>query len=163
MTAWPRVLLPFMIAPCVLGMGCWNVSPLPRCPEDASVVELTLGAGGGYNEDRAEAVIRTGPLGGGADTPSADVLSLGIGGEVIVECPGVTPVYANVDENNFLAPVGGYIDTIKAGGDWFDLADLDLPGSVRLIRIRDLDGRVGEGGTSGFDLDAIFVRETGIR
>lgn len=65
-------------------------------------------------------------------------------------CAGATPVFANV-ETNTVDPT----DPDTAGGDGFDLADLDLSW-IRYIRIHDLS-ESGSGNSAGFDLDAIGI------
>lgn len=70
------------------------------------------------------------------------------------QCAGRTPVLS--------APGNGVAanDPQVAGGDAFDLADLDVT-SVRFVRIRDIGSQrcMGEGGpgANGFDLDAVAV------
>ena len=64
-------------------------------------------------------------------------------------CAGHHPVLANPDDNE-LSPT----DPETAGGDSFDLKEVDLP-MIRFVRITDLGNKLGTGGTTGFDLDAI--------
>ena len=65
-------------------------------------------------------------------------------------CAGVSPVYSAPD--NGIAAT----DVAKAGGDAFDLADVGLT-SARALRIVDSGLNEYEGGTGGFDLDAVAV------
>jgi hypothetical protein len=64
-------------------------------------------------------------------------------------CAGYHPVFANPDEND-ISPT----DPEKAGGDAFDLRDVELK-MIRFVRITDLDNATGGEGTMGFDLDAV--------
>ena len=64
-------------------------------------------------------------------------------------CAGHHPVLANPDEND-ISPT----DPEKAGGDAFDLKDLELK-VVRFVRITDLDNATGANGMMGFELDAV--------
>ena len=64
-------------------------------------------------------------------------------------CAGWHPVLANADENDRIPT-----DSIQAGGDPFDLADVGLR-VIRFVRITDLDNTLGSKGTQGFDLDAV--------
>jgi hypothetical protein len=64
-------------------------------------------------------------------------------------CAGHHPVLANPDTND-VDPT----DPEQAGGDPFDLADVNLK-IVRFVRITDLDNGTGANGTAGFDLDAV--------
>jgi hypothetical protein len=70
--------------------------------------------------------------------------------ELFPGCAGVSPVLANV-LTNAIDPT----DPEAAGGDAFDLADLDLDW-VLYIRIEALS-QGGGGDTAGFDLDAIAI------
>lgn len=67
-------------------------------------------------------------------------------------CAGHRPVFANSDtaEGRDLSPT----DPEQAGGDAFDLADVELK-VVRFVRITDLGNAAGEKGTAGFDLDGV--------
>jgi hypothetical protein len=63
-------------------------------------------------------------------------------------CAGVHPVFADgVDDAT---------DPALAGGDAFDLADLDMTGA-RFVRIRDSGRNACAADTGGFDLDAMAV------
>lgn len=64
-------------------------------------------------------------------------------------CAGHHPVLANPYTND-IDPT----NPEKAGGDPFDLADVELK-IVRFVRITDLDNEAGAKGTAGFDLDAV--------
>lgn len=64
-------------------------------------------------------------------------------------CAGWNPVLANADENA-IPPT----DPEKAGGEAYDLKDVDLK-MIRFVRITDLQNKLGGEGTMGFDLDAI--------
>lgn len=64
-------------------------------------------------------------------------------------CAGHHPVLANSEENE-IDPT----DPEKAGGDPFDLSDVDLK-VIRFIRITDVRSYGGKDGSAGFDLDAI--------
>ncbi len=64
-------------------------------------------------------------------------------------CAGWNPVYSST--SNRISP----FDIANAGGDHFDLADLDI-GVAHYIKIRDA-GTEGFGTSVGFDLDAISV------
>lgn len=68
-------------------------------------------------------------------------------------CAGYSPVYSNPesDEGKDISPT----DPKKAGGEGFDIAELDLK-VVRFIRITDLGlSTLGGKTTKGFDLDAV--------
>lgn len=201
-------------------LGCENSRGFgddtgPPCTSYGVTIEsFSPGLGAGLGADDARGQISAGPFGGGDERPSADVLSLGIGGELIVDCQwgvlngpgpdfvifenafltgetpdsvfaepaqvsvsgsvavwhdfpcdptaypyvgcaGVRPVYANVETND-ISP----LDFTLAGGDVFDLAVAGVPTDeyIFFIRIRDVGGRWGEAGTSGFDLDAIWAK-----
>ena len=160
------------------------------------IVSYIEGDGAGFGQEEYPDIIFGAPLGGGPNSGSLDVLSLGTGGEIIVGfddwiitdgigpdlivfenpftgwvelgevsasidgetwhtwvcdreswlgCAGITPVLSHPD-NCIDAR-----DPVLAGGDAFDLRDLDLD-FARYIRIRDVSGEVG-----GFDLDAISI------
>ncbi len=64
-------------------------------------------------------------------------------------CAGWHPVYANVADND-IDP----LDPAVAGGDAFDLADVDLP-AARYVRIIDREDQSGFRGM--FDLDAVAI------
>lgn len=64
-------------------------------------------------------------------------------------CAGYRPVIANPEENA-VPPT----DPKKAGGDAFDLKELNLK-VIRFIRITDVQGFGGKDGSAGFDLDAV--------
>lgn len=64
-------------------------------------------------------------------------------------CAGHHPVLAHFEKND-IDPT----DPQKAGGDPFDLKDVDLK-VIRFIRITDVLGYGGKDGSAGFDLDAI--------
>ncbi len=68
-------------------------------------------------------------------------------------CAGHSPVYSNPDsdEGRDISPT----DPKKAGGEGFDIAELELK-TVRFIRITDLGlSTLGGKTTKGFDLDAV--------
>ena len=68
-------------------------------------------------------------------------------------CAGHLPVYSNpdTDEGRDISPT----DPQKAGGEGFDLADVDLK-VIRFVRITDLGlSALGGKTTQGFDLDAV--------
>lgn len=68
-------------------------------------------------------------------------------------CAGHSPVYSNpdTDEGKDISPT----DPAKAGGEAFDIADVNLK-VVRFVRITDLGlSTLGGKTTKGFDLDAI--------
>ena len=169
----------------------------------AAVADYTVGTGGGFGQDRLPEVVLGPPRGGGEQSGSTDVFSLGIGGSIVVVmgqeivdgdgpdlvvfenpfrfaggifaepgevsvsvdgeewwsfpcepeavppagCAGSAPVLKNGDDG---------IDpgSAQAGGDRFDLAALGLA-RARYVRIVDQGGAAGEGGASGFDLDAV--------
>lgn len=66
-------------------------------------------------------------------------------------CAGTRPTLAN-PITNMISPT----DPAVAGGNAFDLSDLDL-GWALYIEITDRSAGVGGGGTAGFDLDAVSI------
>ncbi len=67
-------------------------------------------------------------------------------------CAGLTPVWADSLETA--------TDPAVAGGDWFDLADIQVPW-IRWVRITDVGHKGGGAGQAGFDLDAVVGRYPG--
>ncbi len=171
------------------------------------LVQWTPGENAGFGENELPQIIMGPPQGNGEITGGLDVLSLGMGGEIIVKsetpvlngegidfivfenaffeggdpdkpfmemgevsvsqngeafvsfpcnqqtgvgCAGINPVYANSEKNN-IDP----LDPETAGGDPFDLEDLDLEW-IQYVKIRDVSGNGCQPVCfNGFDLDAI--------
>lgn len=185
--------------------------PIPEpVPSDHFIDELIEwfpGENAGFGQNNLPDIIMGGPQGNGHVQGGLHVLSLGMGGEIVVKsetpvlngegidlivfenaffaggnpenifmemgevsvsqdgqnfyhfscnqqtglgCAGVHPVYANVEKNN-IDP----LDPQAAGGDAFDLEDLDLDW-IQYVKIKDVSG-VGCQPVcyNGFDLDAI--------
>lgn len=174
-----------------------------------SVFSFTSGVGAGFGQARMPGVVLGPPRGRGSFQGSFDVLSLGIGGEVILDvgnchivdkagvdfiifentfwvggnpeapfkelgivsvsldgenfvafpcqaaqapytgCAGWHPVYSNTD--NDISP----FDVDEAGGDSFDLADINVS-ETKYVRIQETGGG-GFAPSLGFDLDAIAI------
>ena len=180
-------------------------------PYARSVESFSPGEGAGFGESLMPGVVLGPPRGKGEQSGSLDVVSLGLGGEIVLGFgeraiadepgpdfivfenafwPGGDPsqVYAELGEVSVsldgetwhtfpcqsegdgqgafpgcagATPTQKYdplsvlpLDPEQAGGDAFDLAELELE-SASFVRIVDL-GTLGETGTSsGFDLDAV--------
>ena len=65
--------------------GCLRGQSLPDTPFVAAVVEFTPGANAGFGQDKLPNVVMGPPVGAGSLRGSTDVVSLGIGGEIVVE------------------------------------------------------------------------------
>jgi hypothetical protein len=62
----------------------WELPPDPRSTWAAEVVRFTPGEGAGYGQDDVERAVLGAPSGRGDLVGSLDVLSLGVGGEVVL-------------------------------------------------------------------------------
>jgi len=97
----------FLIALGLL-IGCGEVDePIDYGPFAVSVVEFLPGANAGFGQDRLPDIVLGPPKGGGLSRGSLDVLSLGVGGTIVVDLgqevadgPGVDLI---VFENPFFA------------------------------------------------------------
>lgn len=194
MIAW------LLVAGCLPGADTGDTGPTGPDPFADAVISFTPGDEAGFGQDRLPDVVLGAPRGAGDAAGSLDVVSLGRGGEIVVElgdvvlidgpgpdllvfenpfsgfvetgtvavsddgvtwaewpcvgtagCAGVNPVFANPAVND-LDPT----DPDEAGGDAFDLADVGLA-TARYVRITDTGANQYEGGTGGFDLDAVAV------
>ena len=108
-----RCLAPFGVALALVGCGEDNGLLLPYASE---LVAFSPGPGAGFGQDALPDVVLGPPVGGGATTGSIDVLSLGVGGSVILGF--ATPILDGpgpdfvVFENAFF--VGGNPDRVFA-------------------------------------------------
>lgn len=125
-----------------------GVPDRPRpCPDGGgplvgigAVVSLSLGEGGGLNQEKLPAVIQGGPSGGGAGG-STDVLSLGVGGELVVDfgayeiVDGPGPDFV-VFENPFLVgPYAPFAEPARVGLSESDPKSfLELPCDLQATR-----------------------------
>jgi hypothetical protein len=125
-----------------------GVPDRPRpCPDGGgplvgigAVVSLSLGEGGGLNQEKLPAVIQGGPSGGGAGG-STDVLSLGVGGELVVDfgdheiVDGPGPDFV-VFENPFLVgPYAPFAEPARVGLSESDPTSfLEIPCDLQATR-----------------------------
>lgn len=100
-----RLPPPAAMALCV-ALLVWGCSATNAADFAIAVVDFQPGDGAGFGQDRLPEIVLGPPMGGGAYAGSTDVLSLGVGGEIVLELgsdvvdgPGVDLI---VFENAFL-------------------------------------------------------------
>jgi len=115
-----------------MGLGACGGDPLAPAPFVADVISFSPGSGAGFGQDELPDIVLGAPRGGGQFRGSLDVLSLGVGGEIVLELgedvvdrPGTDLI---VFENAF--SFGGGLTFIEPGAVAFSqdgIAFLEVP------------------------------------
>jgi hypothetical protein len=98
---------------------------LPALPFAEAVISFTPGQGAGFGQDKLPGVVLGPPQGAGDSSGSTDVVSLGNGGEIVLET-GITIVDGPgadliVFENAFVGFIEtGIVAVSEDGGEWFE-------------------------------------------